>query len=102
MLLDKPEEPMESDASAVNQDHCYTLPFPVSHHSPVASPVSSNILSASQPEASTTDACSPEAVHIKASVNDTYSKPGKISCLHQPERHLTLMLIMRPQSRREV
>nr|XP_020463061.1 HMG domain-containing protein 3-like [Monopterus albus] len=52
---------MECNASVVDQDHCYTLSFPVSHHSPLVSPETSNILSASQPEASSTDACSPDA-----------------------------------------
>ncbi|KAK2833182.1 hypothetical protein Q5P01_017071 [Channa striata] len=59
--LDLQEEPMECNASVVDKDHCYTLPLPISHHSPIASPVSSDILSASQPEASTTDACSLDA-----------------------------------------
>ncbi|KAF3699938.1 HMG domain-containing protein 3 HMG box-containing protein 3 Protein SMF [Channa argus] len=54
------QDPMECNASVVDQDHCYTLPFPVSHDSPIASPVSSDILSSSQPEASTTDVCSPD------------------------------------------
>lgn len=60
-LMDLLEESMESDVSVVHQDHCYMLPPSVSLHSAVASPGSSDIPSASQPEASSTDACSPEA-----------------------------------------
>ncbi|KAM7387380.1 hypothetical protein PAMA_009820 [Pampus argenteus] len=68
--LDLLEEPMECDASVVERDHCYTLPPSVSPHSPVASPVSSNIPAASQPEASSTGARSPDA-----SVKDAASYP---------------------------
>ncbi|XP_026207900.1 uncharacterized protein LOC113156781 isoform X2 [Anabas testudineus] len=68
------EEPMECQASVVDQDHCYTLPFPVSRHSPVASPTSSDIVSASQPEASSTGACSPEASLRTGKVSDGIMK----------------------------
>lgn len=68
------EEPMECKASVVDQDHCYTLPLPVTHHSPVASPVSSDVISPSQPEASSTDACSPEASCKTGEVSDDVMK----------------------------
>ncbi|XP_040918070.1 uncharacterized protein LOC121198193 isoform X2 [Toxotes jaculatrix] len=75
--LDQPEEPMVSNASVVDQDHCYTLPFPVSHHSPEVLALSSDIPSASQPEASSTDTCSPEASdEAGATSHDTMNLPS--------------------------
>ncbi|XP_042249063.1 uncharacterized protein LOC121884358 isoform X2 [Thunnus maccoyii] len=76
-LLNLLEEPMECNTSVVEQDHCYTLPPSVSLHSPVASPVSSDIPAASQPEASSTDARSPEgSVKDAASYPDTMTLPS--------------------------
>lgn len=72
-FLDLLEESMESNASVVHQDHCYTLPPSVSLHSAVASLGSSDITSSSQPESSSTDACSPAAA---AASYDTVKLPS--------------------------
>lgn len=75
-VLDLLEQSIESMASVVDEDHCYTLSLPVSLLPSAASPVSSDIPSASQPDSSSTDALLPKASVVTAAASrDTMKRP---------------------------